>query len=90
MNVHGQATPATARRKAALLAASGISRPPVHAAPDDIGKGRRGRKGVVVYLHPIAKDLLADIGRRQRKTIQDLGIEAMNLLFKQYGEKPIA
>jgi hypothetical protein len=89
MNAHRQSIPATTR-KAALLAASGVSRPAMGATPDDIGRGRRGRKGVVVYLNPVAKDLLADLGRRQRKTIQDLGIEAVNLLFKQYGEKPIA
>ena len=90
MNAHRQSAAAATHRKAALLAASGVSRPPLHATPDDLGRGRSGRKGVVVYLHPIAKDLLADLGRRQRKSIQDLGIEAMNLLFKQYGEKPIA
>jgi hypothetical protein len=76
-------------RKAALLAASGVERrpPPI----DEIaGRSRKGRKGVVVYLHPVAKDLLVRLAREQRKTIQDLGLEAINLLFKQYGEKPLA
>ncbi len=55
-----------------------------------IGKGRKGRKAIVVYLHPAAKDLLDLIALKQRRTVQDLGLEAVNLLFRSYGEKPIA
>jgi hypothetical protein len=53
-------------------------------------KGRAGRKGVVIYLDPIAKDLLAELAHERRKTLQELGIEAFNHLFRAYGQKPLA
>lgn len=83
-----------ATRKAALLARSGVERrkpepePPVASYP--IGKGRKGRKGITIYMHPLAKEVLDKISREHRKTVQDLGLEALNLMFRQYGEKPIA
>lgn len=80
--------------KSAVQARSGIERnatqPPDEASPMSIGKGRKGRKAIVVYLHPAAKDLLDLIALKKRRTVQDLGLEAVNLLFRSYGEKPIA
>lgn len=85
---------ANAELKAALQAKSGIERRPPKGEEDEqpaaIGKGRKGRKAVVVYLHPAAKDLIESISHTHKRTVQDLGIEAMNLLFRSYGEKPIA
>lgn len=56
----------------------------------EMPRGRRGLKGVVVYLTPAAKETLVRISRRERKTVNDLGREAMNLLFSNRGEKPLA
>ncbi len=86
--------PAAAQRKAALRARSGVeprrtepAQPPT-AYP--IGRGRKAQKGISIYMHPLAKDVLDSIARAQGRTVQDLGLEALNLLFRHYGEKPIA
>jgi hypothetical protein len=78
------------RRREELEAVSGVERkkPVPPAAPPD--KGRAGRKGVVIYLDPIAKELLAQLAHQHRKSLQELGIEAFNHLFRAYGQKPIA
>lgn len=86
--------PAAADRKAAISARSGVKRQlPRRLLPAErypIGKDRKQRKGIAIYMHPLAKDVLDDIARENGKTVQDLGIEALNLLFVRYGEKPIA
>jgi hypothetical protein len=83
-----------AARKAAIRARSGIEqrRPePATGAPKyPIGKGRKALKGISIYMHPLAKDVLDKIAREHRRTVQELGLEALNLLFRRYGEKPIA
>ena len=78
------------RRREVLEAVSGVERkkPAPPAAPPE--KGRAGRKGVVIYLDPIAKQLLAELAHERRKSLQDLGVEAFNHLFRAYGQKPIA
>lgn len=53
------------------------------------GQGRDGLKGVVIYLNEAAKDQLARLSIDQRRTVQDLGVEAINLLFRRYRQKPI-
>ena len=80
---------AAARRKQAMAAVSGIKRGKPPLAEAVLARGRRARRGVVIYLNPMAKDLLKRIAHEQRKTIQDLGVEAFNHLFLDYGEKPI-
>jgi hypothetical protein len=77
-------------RKAALVAVSGVARQKPASATSVLEKGRAGRKGVVIYLNPIAKDALAALAHEHRKSLQDLGIEAFNHLFRAYGQKPIA
>jgi hypothetical protein len=77
-----------ATRKKAMAAVSGIKREP-KGSDAVTGKGRKARRGVVVYLHPLAKDALKRIAHEHRKSIQELGIEAFNRLFLEYGEKPI-
>jgi hypothetical protein len=81
-------------RKAALRAQSGIERrQPATALPEKgypIGKGRKALKGISIYMHPLAKEVLDRIARDQGRSVQALGIEALNLLFRHYGEKPIA
>lgn len=82
-----------AQRKAAIRARSGVERrksEPVAAAAFPIGKGRKALKGIAIYMHPLAKQVLDKIAREQARTVQDLGLEALNLLFRHYGEKPIA
>ena len=83
-----------AQRKAAIRARSGVERrkpeplAPAPAYPN--GKSRKALKGISIYMHPLAKDVLDKIAAEQDRTVQDLGLEALNLLFRHYGEKPIA
>lgn len=88
------ATSAAAARKAAITARSGVKRRQPKAAAlaekYPIGKGRKALKGISIYMHPLAKEVLDNIARDQKRTVQDLGLEALNLLFQRYGEKPIA
>jgi hypothetical protein len=83
-----------AQRKAAIRARSSIERhkpAPASEPPSyPIGKGRKGLKSMAIYMHPLAKEVLDKIAAQQKRTVQDLGIEALNLLFRHYGEKPIA
>jgi hypothetical protein len=83
-----------AERKAALRARSGVERrkaePAAGPAAYPIGKGRKALKGVAIYMHPLAKEVLDKIAREQGRSLQELGLEALNLLFRHYGEKPIA
>ncbi len=81
--------------RTALRARSGVkARPePVLLIPEAMTlpkKGRSDLKGVVIYLNEAAKDQLARLSIDQRRTVQDLGVEAVNLLFRRYREKPIA
>lgn len=78
------------RSRVAMQRASSVRalRPPGDG--EVTGKGRKGRKGVVVYLSPDAKDQLARLARDQQKSVQAIGIEAINLLFQSYRLKPIA
>jgi hypothetical protein len=78
------------RRRQELEAVSGVERKKPVPPGDVPEKGRAGRKGVVIYLDPIAKDLLAELAHERRKTLQELGIEAFNHLFRAYGQKPLA
>ncbi len=88
------AAKAAAERKAAISARSGVKRrePKKASGPEvyPIGKRRKALKGISIYMHPLAKDVLNNIAREQHRTVQDLGLEALNLLFQRYGEKPIA
>ena len=88
------ATTDAAGRKAALRAKSGVKRAQPVPAPEvstyPIGKGRKHLKGISIYMHPLAKDILDKIAREQGRTVQELGLEALNLLYRNYGEKPIA
>ena len=85
---------ASAQRKAAMRAQSGVTRKPhpPSAEPEvyPIGRGRKALKGISIYMHPLAKDVLDRIAQQQKRTVQELGLEALNLLFAHYGEKPIA
>ncbi len=80
--------------KAALQSQSGIKRrTPAALLPETMvlpGKGREGLKGVVIYLNEAAKAQLSKLAIDERKTVQELGVEAMNLLFRSYRQKPIA
>ena len=59
-------------------------------AEEATGKGRKGRKGVVIYLSPEAKEQLAQLAHAQRKSMQAIGTDAINLLFESHRLKPIA
>ena len=86
--------PKASRREAAIRArssvSSSVSRKATATSAPAIGRGRAGKNSMSVYMHPLAKDLLTQIAKDQSKSIQDLGIEAINLLFTKYKCKPIA
>lgn len=79
--------------KARLQEASGVRRgapAPAAIEPIVVEKGRKGLKSMAIYMQPIAKAQLDRIAHEQRKSLQTLGIEALNLLFRHYDQKPIA
>ena len=86
--------PKASKREAAIRARSSVSnsvsRVTTATSGPAIGRGRAGKKPISVYMHPLAKDLLAQISKDQSKSIQELGIEALNLLFTKYKHKPVA
>ena len=90
----GSAAAAAGQRKAAIRARSQVERrkpePTSQESAYPIGKGRKAMKGISIYMHPLAKDVLDKIAAEQDRTVQDLGLEALNLLFRHYGHKPIA
>ena len=57
-------------------------------APISPSKNRKERKGVTVYMDPAQKEILDQIGRQKSMTLQDLGLEAFELLFEKYGKTP--
>ena len=52
--------------------------------------GRRGKRGLTIYLDPAAHKVLKDLAEREDKKIQDLLFEGVNLMLQRHGEKPIA
>ncbi len=78
------------RRREELEAVSGVDRKKPVTPAAGTEKGRAGRMGVVIYLEPLAKQRLADLAHDRRKSLQELGIEAFNHLFRAYGQKPLA
>ena len=52
--------------------------------------GRRGKRGLTLYLDPAAHAVLKDLAQREDKKLQDLIFEGVNLMLQRYGEKPIA
>ncbi|MDX2156457.1 MAG: ribbon-helix-helix domain-containing protein [Hyphomicrobiaceae bacterium] len=74
--------------KAALKEVSG-ERPrrnvePVVASAKLAAKDRQELRGYVIYLNDEAKAQLSRLAIDQRRTAQDLGVEAINLLFRRY------
>lgn len=53
-------------------------------------KERTQLSGVVIYLDVEARKQLARLAIDEERTIQDLGAEAINLLFQLYEVRPIA
>lgn len=76
--------------KQRLQSVSGVRRGKDPAPEIVTAKGRKGRRSVAIYMQPIAKEQLDRIAHEQDKTIQELGVEALNLLFRHYDLKPIA
>lgn len=54
--------------------------------PAGPSRSRKQRKGVTVYLAPAQKDLLDKIAAHHAITLQDLGLEAFDLLFAKYAK----
>ncbi len=53
-------------------------------------KERTQLSGVVIYIDVEARKQLARLAIDEDRTIQDLGVEAINLLFQLYEVRPIA
>jgi hypothetical protein len=68
-------------------AARAAGRPPARKLSS---KERQSLKGVVIYLDEEARKQLARLAIDQGRTTQDLGVEAVNLLFQLYGVGTIA
>ena len=52
--------------------------------------GRRGKRGLTLYLDPVAHAALKEISENEDKLLQDLLKEGVNLVLQRYGKKPIA
>ncbi len=52
--------------------------------------GRRGKRGLTVYLDPMVHADLKDIAELEDKQLQTLLLEGINLVLQQHGKKPIA
>lgn len=52
--------------------------------------GRRGKRGLTIYLDPVAHAALKDIAEDEDKQLKDLLEEGVNLVLQRYGKKPIA
>lgn len=52
--------------------------------------GRRGKRGLTIYLDPVAHADLKEIAESEDKLLQDLLKEGVNLVLQRYGKKPIA
>lgn len=84
-------TEQAARSRQAMQRASSVRKPKLGGTGDGAAtSGRKGQKGVVTYLTPEAKEQLAGLAASENKSVQALGLEAMNLLFTAYRLKPIA
>ena len=55
-------------------------------APVAPSRSRKQRKGVTVYLEPAQKKVLDQIAAQHVITLQDLGLEAFELLFAKYAK----
>ena len=51
---------------------------------------RRGKRGLTLYLDPVAHAALKEIAEDEDKLLQDLLIEGVNLVLQRHGQKPIA
>lgn len=79
-----------ARIREALIGSSGRRQPPAAPEPVPLGPGRKGKRSIAIYMTPLAKEVLDGIAVKHKRTVQQLGIEALNLLFRAYDEKPVA
>jgi succinate dehydrogenase flavin-adding protein (antitoxin of CptAB toxin-antitoxin module) len=51
---------------------------------------RRGKRGLTIYLNPIAHAELKSIAEDEDKQLKDLLEEGVNLVLARSGRKPIA
>ena len=52
--------------------------------------GRRGKRGLTIYLYPETHADLKAIAEDEDKQLKDLLEEGVNLVLQRYGKKPIA
>ncbi len=77
-------------RQALMRSAGRKPAPEQPAEPVAVGMGREGKRSIAIYMTPLAKEVLDAIARKHKRSVQQLGIEALNLLFLEYDEKPVA
>lgn len=51
---------------------------------------RQGKRGLTIYLDPMAHAALKEIAEDEDKQLKDLLEEGVNLVLQRYGRKPIA
>ncbi len=51
---------------------------------------RQGKRGLTIYLDPVAHAALKDIAEDRDVRIKDLLEEGVNLVLTRYGRKPLA
>ena len=81
--------------KPALSSAILKAREPERRKPEKVYNaaatpGRRGKRGLTIYLDPVAHADLKAIAENEDKLLQDLLREGVNLVLQRYGKKPIA
>lgn len=78
------------RRRALLAVSESVRRGTRVGDRSRPANARKGKKALTIFLHPLAKSLIDSIAYQTGASRQDLGIEAINLLFMAYDRKPIA
>lgn len=74
--------------QAELPAVPKAEAPPPRQTPE--APSRIGKVAISAYFDPAVRQQLAIMAARQNKTQANLIAEALNLLFREYGESPIA
>ena len=68
-----------------------VAEEPAPSAPDDgLPPSRRGKVAISGYFDPAVRKQLAILAVKQDKSQAALMADALNMLFEQYGEPPIA
>lgn len=81
--------------KPGLSGAVQKSREPERVKPEKVYNakatpGRRGKRGLTIYISPMAHAALKNIAEQEDKQLQELLLEGINVVLQRRGEKPLA